>query len=94
MGIMEMITWAAEDVSCPIKIELLLKWYHNLKVPGISVIIAYWCFDTGLVGIVAEMLSYRNALSLKGKKDLMIELRGDRAKKMSKIKAKPQVRAV
>jgi len=53
MGIMEIITWAAEDVSCPIKIELLLKWYHNFKVPGICVIIAYRYFDTNPAGLVA-----------------------------------------
>jgi len=56
MGIMEMITWAAEDVSCPINIKLPLKWYHNFKVPGISVITSGRCFDTRLIRIVAKRL--------------------------------------
>jgi hypothetical protein len=38
MGIMEIITWAAEDDSCPIRIKLLFGLYHNFQVPGISLL--------------------------------------------------------
>ena len=59
----------------------------QFKVPGISVIISGWYFDTRLVGIVAEMLNCSNALSLKknsGKYD--DELWGTEQKKYQKTK--------
>jgi hypothetical protein len=54
MGIIEIITWAAEDDICPIKIKPLSKGYHHFQVLGISV---YQYFDTTWIGIVAMLPS-------------------------------------